>query len=276
MNESLVSAEWLNQNQNSSRLIILDASPKTNVSGLKSGVGSQVIPGARFFDLKGKFSDPKSEFPNTLPSAEDFQNAAQELGINQNSDLVIYDNLGIYTSPRVWWMFRTMGHQKVHVLNGGLESWVQAGYKTDDTHQADFNPGNFKASFHKDSIRYLDDILQNIQSNSSKVIDARSVGRFTGTAPEPREGLSSGHIPHSCNLPFELVLDEGKYKSKEELIKIFNKLSPGDQHLTFTCGSGLTACIILLAAEQVLPNQMSVFDGSWTEWASNPQTPISK
>lgn len=276
MKDTLVSANWLRAHQTNSEVVVLDASPLTNISGLRSNYKELVIPGARYFDLKGKFSDPAGPFPNTLPSAADFEREARLLGINNNSWIVIYDNLGIYTSPRVWWMFRTMGHQHVHVLNGGLPCWVEEEYPTTDAHDTDFSSGNFRAKYQPQAVKSLNQLLENIDTKSSQVIDARSSGRFRGTAPEPREGLSSGHIPGSCNLPFEEVLENGKYKSDQALLEVFKRLPLGNQPLTFSCGSGLTACIILLAAELVLTNPKSVFDGSWTEWASTEGAPIVK
>ena len=276
MSNSLVSAIWLNEHLSDENLIILDSSPTSNVSGLKSDLDGLIIPGARYFDLKGHFSDPKSPYPNTLPSPVDFEKAARSLGINTNSEIIIYDNLGVYTSPRVWWMFKSMGHDRVSVLDGGLAEWVKNGFKTTDAHQKDFEVGDFVSHFHPETVKSINEVIENIEQSSFELVDARSKGSFEGTAPEPREGMSSGHLPNSCNLPFEDVLNDGKFKSPEELRQIFSDLKLGDKPITFSCGSGLTACIILLAAEQVLPNQKSVYDGSWTEYASTPGVVIEK
>tara|TARA_Y100001972_G_scaffold95224_1_gene117279 strand:+ start:1466 stop:2299 length:834 start_codon:yes stop_codon:yes gene_type:complete len=276
MSNSLVTAAWLNEHLSDENLVILDSSPTSNVSGLKSELDGLVIPGARYFDLKGQFSDPKSPYPNTMPSPGDFQKAARSLGINTNSEIIVYDNLGVYTSPRVWWMFKAMGHDRVSVLDGGLADWVKNGFATKDSHQSAFPEGDFTARFQADAVKSMQEVIENINQSSFELVDARSKGRFEGTAPEPREGMSSGHLPNSCNLPFEDVLNDGKFKSPEELRQIFSDLKLGDKPITFSCGSGLTACIILLAAEQVLPNQKSVYDGSWTEYASTPGVVIEK
>ena len=276
MSNSLVSAAWLNEHLADENLVILDSSPATNVSGLKSDLDGLVIPGARYFDLKGQFSDPKSPYPNTLPSPGDFEKAARSLGINGNSRIVVYDNLGAYTSPRVWWMFKSMGHEEVSVLDGGLGDWVKSGFETVDAHQKSFEVGDFVSHFHPETVKSISEVIENIEQSSFELVDARSKGRFEGTAPEPREGMSSGHLPNSCNLPFEEVLNDGKFKSPGELRQIFSDLKLSDKPITFSCGSGLTACIILLAAEQVLPNQKSVYDGSWTEYASTPGVEIEK
>jgi thiosulfate/3-mercaptopyruvate sulfurtransferase len=164
----------------------------------------------------------------------------------------------------------------VAVLDGGLPAWVKAKLKTVSTHATASHLGDFKASFNEKNLKSYAEILQNIDSQNFQVIDARSKGRFDGTAPEPREGMSSGHIPNSCNLPFEAVLEHGFMKSKQELEKLFTRLNITDEPIIFSCGSGLTACIILLAAEIALPNEKAVFDGSWTEWASTAHSPIAK
>lgn len=264
--ENIVTSKWLFENLNTSDLIILDASA-TPISGGVSEFQNKCITGARFFDLKNNFSNTTSLYPNMLPTPEDFQKECRKLGINSSSKLVIYDNLGVYSSPRVWWMFKTMGHEKVTVLDGGLPDWIANGYSTEAI-QLDkkIMYGDFKANFNKEMVVDFDAIKINIQEQNAIVIDARSEGRFNGTAPEPRAELKSGHIPNSLNIPFENVLNDGKFKSVSELTSIFNSETYSDKPLVFTCGSGLTACIILLASELVLPNKKAVYDGSWTEW----------
>ena len=271
MNTPLITVDWLSQNLNKPNLILLDASPVSTVSKKKSAYVGQQIPNSRFFDLKKKFSDLEAAMPNTLPNPAAFEKACQRLGINQDSQIVVYDNLGIYTSPRVWWMFKTMGHEHVAVLDGGLPAWAASGgvVETKTTEKITRRMGNFKAAYNSDLKRELSAIVTNLDSKEAIVLDARSAGRFAGTAPEPRAGLQSGHIPNSCSLPFANVLENGQMKSKKELAAIFQELQIDERPLIFSCGSGLTACIILLAAELVLDNPMAVYDGSWTEWAQS-------
>ncbi len=168
------------------------------------------------------------------------------------------------------------GHKNVAVLDGGLSAWVYAGLPTSETHATDYAHGNFTTSFNSIAAVAMDEVKANITSKQFTLIDARSKGRFDGTAPEPREGLSSGHVRGSFNLPFQDVLVNGFMKSEEELRVIFDKLTLAHKPLVFSCGSGLTACITLLAAERVLPNPLSVYDGSWTEWASLETNLIEK
>jgi thiosulfate/3-mercaptopyruvate sulfurtransferase len=268
MNQSLVSSKWLHENLDSSALIILDASQKDTKSELTSEFGNLKIKGAKFFDLKNAFSDQTSQFPNTFPSADQFEMECQKLGINRTSRIIVYDNLGVYTSPRVWWMFKAMGHEEVYVLNGGLPDWISNGFEVESLGDSPQLPGNFKAKLQSGFVKGIDFIQSNAITQKNILIDARSSGRFNGTAKEPREGLRSGHIPNSINIPFTNVLENGKYKSETELRELFEETDMDERPLIFSCGSGVTACIVLLAAEMVLDNKTAIYDGSWTEWAT--------
>ena len=266
MQKPLVSVTWLHENFDNPDLIILDASPPNNKSNLVATFPGIQIKGARFFDMKNSFSDLENPIPNMLPSPEQFEEACRKLGINKNSKIIVYDNLGIYTSPRVWWMFRAMGHHEIAVLDGGLSAWKNAGYDCETSTKTAHSPGNFEATYQPALVKGVENVLQNINKEKALVIDARSTGRFHGTAPEPRTNLKGGHIPKSLNLPFGQVLKEGHFLPKDELEKAFQSLNLDDRPLVFTCGSGITACVIMLASELVLDNPKAVYDGSWSEW----------
>lgn len=263
----LISAQELKKNLNNSNWVILDASMANNKLGKETVNANLQIKGARFYDIKNKFSNTKSAFPNTIPTTVQFQEEAQNLGINSNSKIVVYDNLGIYTSPRVWWLFTTFGHTNVSVLDGGLPEWIAKDYPLEEKGIANNKKGDFMANLNPRNVRYFADVKNNIRAKEELVVDARSSGRFNGTSPEPRKDLRGGCIPNSVNIPYTEVLENGKFKSKKELKDIFESRVKPNQPLVFSCGSGITACIILLASEIIGIKDTAVYDGSWTEWA---------
>jgi thiosulfate/3-mercaptopyruvate sulfurtransferase len=266
MYNPLVSSVWLQKNLSNPDLVILDASQKENKAGLVSDYENLQIVGARYFDLKNVFSDLNSSFPNTLLTPNVFQEKCRELGLNTSSKIVVYDAIGIYTSPRVWWMFKIMGFDNVSVLNGGLPNWMSHGYQVETPCEQVFQYGNFKAIFDSTKIKDIDCLTENLTLKNALIIDARSANRFNGVTPEPRKGLRGGHIPNSINIPFTDVLENGKLKTKEQLRELFNNLKIENSPLIFSCGSGITACITLLAVHLVLLNKKALYDGSWTEW----------
>ncbi|MFK8105409.1 MAG: sulfurtransferase [Saprospiraceae bacterium] len=267
MNHSLVSAEWLFSNIAMSDLVILDASSSTNKAALAAAEQQLQIRGARRLDIAKDFSDSESPYPNMLIDPAAFKAQCEKLGINNESKIVVYDNLGIYTSPRAWWMFKTMGHEAVAVLDGGLPEWIAKGFPIEKIVSTSPETGSYHPNFSKERVKDLHFIQENIESQSATVIDARSAGRFAGTTPEPRAGLRGGHIPKSKNLPYTDLLQDGKYKSPEAIRAIFANLALPEKPLVFTCGSGITACIVLLASTLIQDHSTAVYDGSWTEWA---------
>ena len=266
--EILVSSKWLNEHLTDLDLIILDTSGANTISGDTSKLKNTRIKGARLFDLKNKFSDKKSTFPSMLTTPEIFELECRKLGINKSSKIVVYDNIGAYWSPRVWWMFKTMGHDNIAVLDGGLIDWITKGYKIEEINTSEiYSLGNFEAHFESKMLSSFDDVFANTNQAKSLLIDARSADRFNGIIPEPRKGLRSGHIPNAINIPYENVFHQGKFKTKKVLKTIFKALEKEERPLIFSCGSGITACIVLFASELVIKNKKSIYDGSWTEWA---------
>lgn len=268
MNCPIISAKKLKEKLDNQNLIILDCSPKSNMAGLNSDFGNEKIEGARYFDLKNNFSDPSSIYPNTLPTSEKFVENCRKLGISNSSEIIIYDNLGVYTSPRVWWMFNVMGHNNVSVLNGGLPEWIKLELPTQTKYASNIEIGHFTPNFRKEMISDFDFIKKNLIKKNALIIDARNQDRFNGVIAEPREGLRSGNIPNSINIPFQDVLENGKFKEKNQLRLVFKDIDNESKELVFSCGSGVTACIVYLASELILNNKKSLYDGSWTEWGS--------
>lgn len=271
----LVSVEWLSNNLDIPNLVILDASTLKNKSKLEPEFPGTQIKNAIPFNMETTFYDKKSAIPNMIPSPQVFTEECKKLGINSNSIIVVYDNLGIYTSPRAWWMFKAMGHQYVAVLDGGLSAWKKAGLPWESiVNNKKYELGDFQANYQPELVVDSKTILKNLQNKDFVVIDARSELRFTGSIPEPRVEMASGHIPNSRNVPYALVLENGKMKSKGDIEKAFEVLHLKNEHLIFTCGSGVTACIILLASEFINSNKKSLYDGSWSEWGQLGKFPV--
>ena len=266
--DPIVSVAWLKDNLDLREIVILNASiPRpSELSG--EGFQQKVIPNTRFFDIKNNFSDASAPFPSTFPSLKQFTKQAQLLGINKDSVIIVYDDKGIYSSARAWWLFRTFGFHNVAVLDGGLPEWNKSDYKTEHFQPYKGKTGNFIGRLTKDRMIFFEDIQLASQDKSQIIMDARSEKRFKCLVDEPREGLRRGTIPNSINLPFEDLLDGYCLKNQIELKQIFNILANPSDKLIFSCGSGITACILALSAEISGYKNISVYDGSWTEYGT--------
>lgn len=236
----------------------------------------QRIPNARFFDLD-RVSDRRSSYPHMLPNAKEFAAAMSELGIRKEDTVVVYDSkeLGIFSAPRVGWTLKVFGHPKVHILNN-FRLWVEEGLPTETGEVYSVGCCAYPIPELEDSKVASYEELREVALNHNKetegvqIIDARSTGRFTGAAPEPRPGLSSGHIPNSVNIPFDAVLDPitKAFLPADELREVFAKKGIStDKAIVSSCGTGVTACIIETALDEAqigLPERRKVYDGSWT------------
>lgn len=236
------------------------------------------LPGSRYFDIT-TIADTSSDWPNTVPSAQEFEKSIQALGCNSDHTIVAYDRLGLFSAARVWWLFRHFGHESVAVLDGGLVKW-KADQLPVVSGVVEYPAGNFKANVKPARLRSAEQVQEVVASSSTdsvQIVDARGAGRFAGNSPEPRAGLRAGHIPGSYNLPYDQLLNEDKtYKSDSEIRRILDDTGISlDKPIVTTCGSGVTACILSLAFERLGASDTAVFDGSWTEWGSREEFPVA-
>ncbi|MGC9422973.1 sulfurtransferase [Vibrio sp.] len=271
----LVTPAWLSQHLASPEIILLDCSIEFQMANETEKDWLNKIPGARRFDYDKEFCDPYSTLPHMMPDEIRFNCLAQALGINQDSIIVVYDNSGTFASPRAWWMFQAFGHKQVYILDGGLHEWKLAGYDVSQEYTRTSRRGNFVGKLSPDYFVDAGYVFNKIADPTSLTIDARSAERFLAQVPEPRAGVRSGHIPNSCNMPFAQVMDGHKMKSSQALAPILAQaFAPANEYL-FSCGSGVTACIVLLAAYLCGYPNLAIYDGSWTEWGQRHELPIA-
>ena len=277
--DALVSTEWLAEHLNAPDVRIVDASSflPTVDRNAKAEYRDCHIPGAVFFDIDD-VADDSSDLPHMIPSPEKFSSRVRKLGLGDGNRIVVYDvNGGSSAACRVWWMFRLYGHEDVSVLNGGLPKWLAEGRQTDDLPPVP-KERHFTPRMNNFLVRSVDQLIDNCSSQRELVIDARSAERFAGTGDEPRAGLRKGHITGSVNLPFNKLMDKDanfSMRSADEIAQIFNDAGVDFKRQTVaSCGSGVTACVIALAAYLIGEREMAVYDGSWTEWGSRHDTPI--
>ncbi|MFJ3926856.1 sulfurtransferase [Streptomyces sp. NPDC090022] len=258
----LVGTDWLAERLGRPGLVVLDASV-----GAHRGAGRR-IPGARPFDLDGALSDHAGAVPHTMPGAQQFGEALRALGVDDAATVVVYDGAGIYSSARAWWMLRAMGFDRAAVLDGGLPAWEAAALPVEDVPAAYDGPrGDFTARPRPGLIVDAGAVARALADPAALVLDARTRGRFEGTAPEPRPGLRGGHMPGAAGLPFgELQTEDGRMLPPDRLRTAFAALAGDRERLYFSCGSGVTACVLALGADLAGYRELAVYDGSWSEW----------
>ncbi|MEM7214225.1 MAG: 3-mercaptopyruvate sulfurtransferase [Pseudomonadota bacterium] len=224
------------------------------------------IPGAVYFDID-KIADQSSQLPHMLPAPQQFSHDASVLGISNDDLIIVYDGPGLFSAPRVWWTFKVMGAPDVRILTGGIDDW-----KTKNLPLETGNPNpplarRFETNFDKNQIASLDNVQAVLNDTETVVLDARPHARFIAEAPEPREGLRGGHIPGSKSLPLNEIIENNRLKSAHSLDEIFTSLGVGqDTPVVTTCGSGVTAAVLILALRESGRDNNRLYDGSWSEW----------
>ncbi len=274
----LVSPAWLAARLDDPNAVILDATlpPVGVLSPVDTRVHylAQHLPRAIFFDIEA-FSDPASGLPHTLPSAESFARGMGALGLRKTATFVVYEQEGVFSAPRALWMLRTFGVRDVHLLDGGLKAWIEAGLPT-ASGPVERAPASFQARLNAEAVVSFEQ-LQFLLAARAQVLAVRSAGRFAGTAPEPRPGLPSGHMPGATSVPFTDLVLEGRLKQPVDLATFFRAKGVDlSRPITTTCGSGITAAVVSLALELAGASQVNLYDGSWAEYATHPQARIER
>ncbi len=275
---SLVTTSWLANRLNDPNVVILDATlPPVGVTppvDTRARYVAKHIPGAIFFDIE-EFSDPSSPLPHMLPPPDVLSRNVSALGIGDQMDIVIYEQEGVFSAPRAWWTFRTFGARNVYLLDGGLRAWSEAGFpaQSGEVHRA---PAVFSAKLDSNAVKDFAQIQQMIAAHG-QILDARSAGRFSGALPEPRPGISSGHMPGATSIPYTELIEEGRFKPAEELRRTFIAKGLDLQlPLTTTCGSGVTAAVLAFGLAAAGAKQVSLYDGSWAEYAARTEVVIER
>lgn len=273
--DSLVSTEWLASEMGATDLRIVDATLHLPAAGRDAAAEYRAghIPGAVFMNL-AELIDAAAPVENTMPTAEKFASRMQSLGLGDGSRIVIYDDSAVKTSARAWFMLRKFGAHSVAILDGGLAKWKAEGRPLAEGVET-LRHRHFTAWSDDRRMRTKQQVAANIASHAEQLLDARSAARFSGEEADPRPGIASGHIPGALNLPYgELFNPDGTWKDKAGLRAAFAKAGIDlTRPVVTTCGSGITACVLLFGMHLLGKGDVALYDGSWTEWGGDPDTP---
>ena len=276
----LIEIDWLKKNLNDPQIKIIDGTWHRLTSGLNAFeiFKEKHIPNAVFVDLE-EISNQNSNLPHMMPDNDYFSKKISSLGINNDNHLVIYDMYGMFSAARIWFMFKTFGHQNVSILNGGFPAWLDSeGEISNQINNVETT--NYKANINKSLIVDYKEVLDSLSNDKYQIIDARSPDRFSGISEEPRPGMKTGHIPNSKNLYFNDLIDPGtkKFIKKEEIGDLIKKVGIDiNKDIVCSCGSGVTACILKFALELLEENKnIKIYDGSWSEWGTKEDSPCEK
>jgi len=274
--DHLVSPAWLKEHLSDADVTVFDATlPAVGVTPVVDVHARYLeahIPGAIFFDIEA-LSDHQTSLPHMLPPPEVFARSMSELGVSSEAHFIVYEQQPVFSAPRAWWTLRAFGAARVSMLDGGLPAWIASGGPTESgsVHRPS---AHFAAKLDPTAIKDFA-AVKDLLARHAQVVDARSAARFNGTAPEPRPGLRSGHMPGAISLPFGDLVQDGRLRPREELRSIFEQRGLDlDKPITTTCGSGVTAAVLALALELAGADDISLYDGSWAEYASQPDAEI--
>jgi thiosulfate/3-mercaptopyruvate sulfurtransferase len=273
----LVTTEWLASELGKPDLVVFDATkylPNEPKDG-KTEFLRVHIPGARYFDID-LIADPDTDLPHMVPTPGRFTRLMGALGVSNASKVVFYDQKGLASAARGWWLMGLFGHDNAAVLDGGLPKWLLEGRQSQDGEPAAPAARNFRPDYRAGQLRGVGDMLRNVLTGSEHVLDARAAGRFTGAVPEPRAGMRSGHIPGSISLPYtDLLHEDGTFRPAADVRGRFEVAGvDGTRPVVTSCGSGVTACILTLGLRVAGFPEGAVYDGSWAEWGGRSDTPI--
>jgi thiosulfate/3-mercaptopyruvate sulfurtransferase len=275
--KALVSTDWLAAELPSQDLIVFDASWYMPAEARDPQAEYRLahIPGALFFDIDA-IADTESALPHMAPTAARFERMIGALGVSADSRVVFYDQKGVFSSARGWWLLRLFGHERCAVLDGGLPKWRREARALEQGAGRTPAATAYRARFNARYLRGLGDVLENLQSRRELLLDARSADRFHARVPEPRAGMRAGHVPGSCSLPYtELLSAEQTLLPAAELRARFESRGVGEHTPVITsCGSGLTAAVLTLGLEVAGLPMGALYDGSWSEWGGRAETPI--
>ena len=271
-----VAGDWLAEHINDENIQIIDARmlpPGQEHRDIAGEYRAGHLPGAVFFDIEA-LSDHTSPLPHMMPRAEAFAVAMRELGISSDKHLVVYDEGNLFSAPRAWWMLRTFGVENVSILAGGLADWQREELPLQQG-DVELPEGDFDVNFDPMVIKRLTDVLLVSHEGTAQIVDARPAPRFNAQADEPRPGLRRGHIPGALNVPWGDLVENGQLKTTDELSEIFTRQGVSfDKPIIASCGSGVTAAVVVLALTTLGVNGVSLYDGSWSEWGARADLPV--